>query len=97
MPLFRVLPKVSSFRFKDRRFVPGDVVEFSAEEAARFNLDCFVPVKNKPAAVVVAQSEEKPENKIAAESATVPPEPIEAKPVSERHKKFAKVSREKRV
>ncbi len=37
MGQFKVISKVSSFRFKNQRYHPGDIVEISEEDAGKIN------------------------------------------------------------
>jgi hypothetical protein len=57
MPKFRVV-KVQSFRYKDKRYAQGEIVELSGEDAKRFAaLDFLEPIKQE------APKEEKPRKK----------------------------------
>lgn len=48
MTKFRVV-KVHSFRYKDKRYAQGEIVELSDEDAKRFAaLDFLEPIKEKP-------------------------------------------------
>ena len=44
MGQFKVSSKVSSFRFKNQRYYPGDVVEISQEDAAKINGNFLINV-----------------------------------------------------
>jgi len=48
MPKFRVV-KVHSFRYKDKRYAQGDIVELSDEDVNRFaGVDFLEPIKEEP-------------------------------------------------
>ena len=44
LPRFRLLPKVHSLRLAGKRYVPGDKIELTEEQAKRFNPDLFVEI-----------------------------------------------------
>lgn len=59
MPKFKVV-KVHSFRYKDKRYSQGEIVELSDEDANRFaGLDFLDPVKEELKTKQI--TEEKPE------------------------------------
>ena len=43
---FKVSSKVSSFRFKNQRYYPGDIVEISEEDAGKINGNFLVNVSD---------------------------------------------------
>jgi hypothetical protein len=44
---FKVSSKVNSFRFKNQRYHPGDIVEISEEDAAKINGNFLISVSDQ--------------------------------------------------
>jgi hypothetical protein len=54
MAKFKVLSKVHRFGFRGQRYLPGDIVECSEEDAAGFNLDFLERVPEADPSVEVS-------------------------------------------